>query len=623
MCGIAGLLNYSARELPAAGPLLQAMTASLAHRGPDDEDLWSDARAGVYLGHRRLSIIDLSSRGRQPMRGHAGSRLVLNGEIYNFRQLRAEMRHYPFQSRTDTEVLLAGLEDRGFDILSRLNGMFAFAFWSPRRRQLLLARDRLGIKPLYYTTQGGVFAFASELRALLDLPWVEKALDERALQQFLTFNKLAPPGTLFAGIHKFHPGHAMVVGAGGIQSYEPFWRIAFDRRPTGDPVSSVRAALEGAVDRRMVADVPVGAFLSGGVDSSAVARLMSERTSQAVRTYTIGFDEPGYDERTHARRVASAIGAEHRERVVTQGEIADFLPAVAEVFDEPLADATSIPIYFLARLAAQDGTKVVLTGDGADELFCGYRGWMKFPRLSPWFGALRSRWNPAHWALPLAAMTLPKTSRLREILRRARRGQELFWGGAGGLKGAAKDSVLTAEFLRRLEGDPAAEHIAGVRGAFEERHPRPGRASVVDWMCFVGAHDIVPNYYLHRADRLGMAASIELRVPFLDHELVDLAFSIPADRKIENGIAKAVLKQAVRDLMPADLVDRRKQGFCVPLQEWFGRSIYRHVDDNLDRFCTDTGIFRARAVRELGVTRGIHGLWNLYFLMTWFDRWLL
>src|SRR5690606_18244337 len=330
--------------------------AALAHRGPDDEGAWHDPHRGVHLGHRRLSILDLSEAGHQPMRTPRGTTIVFNGEIYNFEELKASLLPGErFASHTDTEVLLRLYERFGDDVLRHLNGMFAFALWDPGRGRLLLARDRVGIKPLYYTRQGGVFAFASEVRALLTLPWVRAALDEEALYHFLTYSKVMPPRTMFRDIYKLRPGHKMVVEVGGAARgeahCESYWEVAYENL---DGVSEealedrLFEALRRSVGYRMISDVPVGAFLSGGVDSSAVVALMAERTRHPVSTYSIGFEgAPGFDESAEARRVAERFGTRHHARVVTPQDIRDFVPRVADVYDEPLADATSIPLYFL------------------------------------------------------------------------------------------------------------------------------------------------------------------------------------------------------------------------------------------------------------------------------------
>ncbi len=630
MCGINGFLNLSGRTIETGDRLVDAMNRATAHRGPDDEGLWSDREAGVYLGSRRLSIQDLSDRGHQPMVSERGV-LAYNGEVYNFRELReASSSPATFVSDSDTEVLLAGLDRRGSRYLSRTNGMFGLAYWNRSDRSLLLARDRIGIKPLYYTTEGGVLSFSSEIRALFELPWVSRRLDEEALALYLTFNRVPAPRTLFAGIRKLEPGHVLTATAAGVHTCEPFWTP--ERRSSegqnGDELArEVRDELERSVQRRMISDAPVGAFLSGGVDSSAVVELMSRLTSKPVRTYTIGFEEERYDERAFARRIAEGAGADHREKLVTRPELEEFLPRMAEIFDDPLADATSIPIHFLASLARDDGTKVILTGDGADELFCGYRGWASYARREPLFRAMESRWNPLRRLFPLLLSPLGDSSPLREMGGRAARGEQYYWAGAGGLKTAARGAILSSEFLERSVFD-VHEHVRGLRDEFEAVSNGADSSSLLDWMSYSGVRDLLPNYYLHRADRLGMANSVELRVPFLDHHLVELALSIPGSHKLVDGEPKAILKKALEGVLSAETLYRPKTGFCVPLREWFGDGMESFVESRLDRLCQETGLFDARGLRKLlrrGAEEsgeGVHGLWNVYFLVNWFEHWL-
>jgi asparagine synthase (glutamine-hydrolysing) len=633
MCGINGVFDFRGAGGALEPALAVAMNRAIAHRGPDDEGNWEAPDGRVLLGHRRLSILDLSAAGHQPMTAPGGAVIVFNGEIYNFKELRPGLGGAPFASDTDTEVLLRLYERDGERCVADLNGMFAFAIWDPARRRLVLARDRIGIKPLYYTLLGGRFAFSSEVKALLTLPWVRAELDEAALCHFLTFNHLSPPQTMFRGIHKLEPGHLMVVGAGGIERDAPYWEASYDEAlPADEPAlaAHIEEALRRSVRYQMVSDVPVGTFLSGGVDSSAVVALMSEVSPGPVRSFTIGFDEaPGYDERDHARRIAERFGCDHHERLVTREEIVDFLPRVVEIYDEPLADATSIPIWFLSQLARQTGTKVILTGDGSDEIFCGYRNWLRYHRLQGAYGALQALPGPARRALAGLAARLGEDSPLQEILTRAARRQEFFWGGAGGFKDSTRRQVLSAGFAARLGGVDLHEHVAGLRRYFNRVAPADRRGSMVDWMAFVGLKDIVPNFYMYRADRLGMAHSIELRVPFLDHHFVRTALSVPARWKVQGGEPKYILKRALERIVPRDALYRRKQGFCVPLELWMQQSIVAHLERRAAGFCAETGLFDAAGIGNLvaqaraGNASVVHGLWNLYFLMTWFDRWLL
>lgn len=633
MCGISGLFNYGGVSRSIHASLIATMNAAIAHRGPDDEGVWESPDHRVLLGHRRLSILDLSANGHQPMVGPRGSVVVFNGEIYNFQELRPQVAGPPLRSASDTEVLLRLYEQSGLKCVDDLNGMFAFALWDPVRETLLLVRDRIGIKPLYYTTQGGIFAFSSEIKALLTLPWVRAELDEEALYHFLTFNHLSPPQTMFRGIHKLRPGHLLEVDRGGVGAERPYWEVSYDATLPPDEAGlavHIEEALRKSVRYQMVSDVPVGAFLSGGVDSSAVVALMSEVSSAPLRTFTIGFENAAtYDERDHARRIAERFRTEHHERVVTREEIVDFLPRIVGIYDEPLADATSIPVWFLAQLARQTGTKVILTGDGADELFCGYRNWLQYHRLQGAYRALVALPGPARRAVAGLGGLLHEDSALQEILRRAARGQEFFWGGAGGLKDSTRRQVLSAGYAARMAGHDLHAHVAEFRRYFARVAGADRQRSMVDWMSFVGLKDIVPNFYMYRADRLGMAHSVELRVPFLDHHFVRTALSVAGDWKVRGGEPKFILKRALRGLVPHEALYRRKQGFCVPLEIWMQGSIVDHLERRADSFCAETGLFNAQGIRQLvaqaraGKSGVVHGLWNLYFLMNWFDGWLL
>lgn len=633
MCGINGFYNYSGASLDDPCGLVEKMNLEIRHRGPDGNGVWAAHERGVYLGHQRLSILDLTNNGRQPMEGRNRSVIVFNGEIYNYRELKSGLPGMEFHSGTDTEVLLALYENQGAECLSGLNGMFAFAIWDENTRKLELVRDRLGIKPLYYTTVNGIFSFSSEIKSLLLLPWVRAELDEEALYDFLTFNRVAPPKTVFRHIRKLHPGHRMVVGKDGIECCEPYWEVDYsDYRNIGEEEIGDMLAreLEQSVRYRMVSDVTVGAFLSGGVDSSAIVALMSGQQSEPVKTYSIGFDQsPDFDERQHAEMISARYGTEHHEKTVCPRDLVDFLPGIVDIYDEPLADATSIPMYFLSQLARENGTIVVLTGDGADELFCGYRNWMHYAKLYPYYNFLLSA--PAALR-KLIAGTYDRfggNAATREILARLSKGQEMFWGGAGGFKESMKRSFLSAGYVERMEKKDSYDQIIEFRALFDRVKDNKGGADHVDWMTYVGMKYIVPNYYLYRADRMGMAQSVELRVPFLDHNFVNMAMSVPSGLKVKNGVPKYILKKSLEKTLPHSTLYRKKQGFCVPLQEWAGDIMLHYIEDNLAGFCSDTGLFDEQSMRlQVKATRAgkqdyVHTLWNFYFLMIWFRKWLM
>jgi len=633
MCGINGFFNYSKISISEQENLIERMNKAISHRGPDDCGIWSNPASNVYLGHQRLSILDLSERGHQPMVSPKGTAIVYNGEIYNFKILRKELISQPFFSETDTEVLLYIYEKFGHNCLDRVNGMFAFALWDEAKKELFLARDRIGIKPLYYTEINGVFAFASEIKALLSLPWIKAELDEEAFYHFLTFNKVIPPFTMFKNINKFHPGYMMVIGENGIKKYEPYWELSYSDYSSlseEDLIDLVVSKLEESVQNRLLSDVPVGAFLSGGVDSSSIVSLMSKNVSFPVKTYSIGFqNSPSYDERVYARKISRQFGTEHFEKIVTPQDIVEFLPKIVDIFDEPLADATSIPIYFLSQLARENGTIVILTGDGADELFCGYRSWMRYVKLFPYYRLLSKFPKIIRSGLANFYGAINKGSPYYEILNRLKKSQEFYWSGARGFKESTKHSFLSKDFVQKMAGKNSYDQVLYYQKLFGSIQKHNRESTFIDWLCFMGLKDSIPNYYLYRADHLGMANSIELRVPFLDHDYVNFAISIEGKWKIHANEPKYVLKKSLEGILPSEIIYRKKQGFCVPLLEWAGDVMVNYIESNLKVFCRETGLFNENGLREqISQTRKgnidyISMLWTIYFLMAWIRKWML
>ena len=633
MCGINGFYNYSNISLPHEESLLAKMNTAIQHRGPDDKGIWAQAPNGIFLGHRRLSILDLSSNGHQPMVGKNGNAIVYNGEVYNYRDLKKRFVDHQFCSETDTEVLLYMYDKLGDAMLNELNGMFAFAIWDQDKQELFLARDRVGIKPLYYTTFNGVFAFSSEIKALLELPWVRAELDEEAFYDFLTFGKLCPPQTMFKDIHKFHPGYKMLVGENGIEMYQPHWEIAysnFDNLSEADLSRIILDELRQSVSLRMVSDVPVGAFLSGGVDSSAIVALMNRSESASIKTFSIGFENaPGYDELVYARKVAKEFGTDHHEKMVTPKDMVEVLPQIIELYDEPLIDPTAIPIFFISQLARQHGVYVILTGDGPDELFAGYRSWMRYIRLYPYYRMFTKLPSGIKKAMLGSCKRIAPSSPYFEILYRASKNQEFFWGGAKGFKEGTKSTFLSERFLNSLESRDSYGRIDYFRTLYDSISKNGRTQSDVDWLCFVGFKDLIPNFYLYRTDRLGMGNSIEIRVPYLDHNFVHLALSIGARWKTNNREPKYILKRSLESILSRETLYRKKQGFCVPIREWAGDFLVDYVEKNLAKFCRQTGLFNEQNLKSQveefknGNINYMNAIWTIYFLMSWFKKWLL
>lgn len=633
MCGINGIYNFSGSVINDSENLINNMNQILSHRGPDDSGAWSDERKRIVFGQRRLSIIDLSSMGHQPMFSPKGNVIIFNGEIYNYQTVRERLDVTSYFSSTDTETILYAYEKFGEKCLDEFNGMFAFAIWDKEKEELFLARDRVGIKPLYYCVKNGIFAFSSEIKSLLSLPWINAKLDKNAFYHFLTFNKVFPPYTMFEDIYKFYPGYKMIVNRDGVKSYHPYWDIDYTNEfdiPPDRIEEKVYNELDKSVGFRMISDVPVGAFLSGGVDSSSIVALMNSRATGPVKTYSIGFESaPGYDELKYAREISQMFNTEHYEKVVSPREIEEFMPQVVDIFDEPLADATSIPIYFISKMARECGTIVVLTGDGGDELFCGYSNWGQYVKLSPYYHFLLKTPKVLLNAFLSASNHWLADSSIQEIISRAKDRQEFFWGGAGGFKESSKRNFLADEFRRDIGDLSSHDIILNLKKQFESVNPGQRNNKFIDWLCFVGLKLDIPNFYLYRADRLGMANSIEIRVPFLDHNFVRLAMNIDGNLKYKSGEPKYILKKSMERILPKSILYRKKMGFCVPLKEWTGDIITGYIEDNLNFICRETGLFdQSKIAHQIKKTKEgeqnyIFTLWNIYFIISWLKKWML
>ncbi|MCV2368734.1 asparagine synthase (glutamine-hydrolyzing) [Roseateles oligotrophus] len=568
MCGIHGI--YRLDGAPVESAHLSLMGNITQHRGPDDEGQHIDGDCGIAM--RRLSIIDLAG-GHQPLSNRDGSLwLVCNGEIYNYRELRAELqaKGYQFKTGSDSEVLLHLYDAEGDDFVLRLNGMFDFALWDARRRRLLIGRDRVGVKPLYVMQDGQRLAFATEAKALLALPGVTAALDPTVVASYLQLGYVAAPGCIFKGIRKLPPATLLAVENGKIREWR-YWRIAPTIRHDWNEaqwIDQVRTSLQRAVSMQMVSDVPIGAFLSGGVDSSAVVAYMARTSSAPIRTYAIGFEggeaEALYNELPYARQVSKLFGTQHRE-ILVKPDVVGLLPQLLWHMDEPLADTAFITTYLVSQFARQD-VKVILSGVGGDELFGGYRRYMgghyarRFQALPGWLQS----------AVGFAADRLPadRHSGLLNTLRLAK--------GFVASAGMAPDARYTS-YLQVLGQDLIAKLMLGEQGCGQ--HPLAqafadaGHEDELNRMLAVDAETQLPDDLLMLTDKMSMAVSLECRVPFLDHELLELAASMPSAIKIRDGRLKHVLKQALSDVLPDDILNRKKRGFGTPMGAWLKREL--------------------------------------------------
>ncbi len=560
-CGICGFAAAGAHRAPDR-PTLERMTRTLAHRGPDAEGAYCEGAAG--LGSRRLSIIDLPG-GDQPIANEDGTvRVVYNGEVFNYRELRQGLaaRGHRLRTQGDTEVIVHLYEEHGADCVRHLRGMFAFALWDRARETLLLARDRLGIKPLYYAEQDGVLAFASELKALLPV-LRRRELDPGALEEYVALGYVPAPRSMLAGVRKLPAAHTLEWSRGRAV-LRRYWAVRYDVRGADrlpEAARRLRALLEDAVRAWMVSDVPVGAFLSGGVDSSTVTALACRAAGGRVRTFSVGFDDPAYDERRYAREVARRYGTDHHEVVLGAGELAH-LPRLAWFLDEPLADDSAVPTFAVSRLAGRH-VKVVLSGDGGDELFGGY-AWTFRDQLRRWYGRLP---HPLRGALAHlgAGGEAPSASGWPARLRRGLR------DAAGTLEdGYLRRTTAGAAFKQALYHPALRARLAGYDGAAAARAwlAPDGEKDARERMLRADQSLYLPDDILFKVDRMSMAHSLEVRTPLLDHHLVEFAASVPYDLKVRGLASKYLLRRAVRDLVPAGLLRQRKQGFSMPVGRW-------------------------------------------------------
>jgi asparagine synthase (glutamine-hydrolysing) len=621
VCGIAGILRVDGA--PAGADLLGAMTSAIAHRGPDGDGFFCDGSVG--LGHRRLAIIDLAT-GDQPMATEDGSVvLVFNGEIYNFRELRRELegRGATFRTTSDTEVILQAYETWGVDCLPRLRGMFAFALWDRPRRRLFLARDRVGIKPLVYAWDGRRLLFGSEIKALLEDPGLPREIDWQALRDFLTLHYIPGPRTIFQAIRKLPPASYLLLD---LERGEPevhrYWDLRFapDPRPSeAEWLEGLRWHLTDAVRSHLVSDVPIGAFLSGGVDSSTVVALMAQATEGRVRTFSIGFDDADFDELRHARDVARRYDTQHFEYVVKPNAL-DTLPRLAWQFDEPFADSSALPTYYVSKITREHVT-VALSGDGGDENFVGYTRYARASRLHE-----RLDGFPAVLARPLLRLAA-------RLLPGGVRGQGyLDMLGAGPVDRYFKlMAYQRSETLRSLLSPAAREHVEPVvtpdlfrRLAAEGRAP-----DYVSALQYLDIHCYLPEDILTKVDRTSMAVSLETRVPLLDHVLMEYVATMPTALKFKEGAGKVILKRAMAGDLPAGILERRKMGFGLPIASWFRGELTDYVRDVLDgRRTRQRGLVDPRAVSALldehqGGGRDRSGqIWALLALEEWARRWL-
>jgi len=647
VCGIGGFIEEPGRSLDEMERVAQDVTDALAHRGPDDSGIWTDPNIAVALGNRRLAIRDLSPMGHQPMvSGDGRFVLVFNGEIYNLDALRSRLVDlgHCFRGRSDTEVLLAAVMQWGLvRSLERANGMFALALWDRAERQLSLARDRIGEKPLYYGWLGRTFLFGSELKALRRHPDFAVDIDRDALTLFFRHKYIPHPWSIFEGIKKLSPGCLAVVRPdGGGAPVEPvaYWdaRDAAEaaeadpfRSPMGGAVEQLDALLRDSVKLRMGSDVPLGALLSGGVDSSAVAALMQAQSDRPVRSFTIGFEEASFDESDHATAVARHLGMDHTKMTVTPRDALETIPLLPTIYDEPFADSSQVPSYLVSRLARSHVT-VALSGDGGDELFGGYNRYVWVPRVARWSArvpkaarhggvAMLSRVNPATWDRLLARAGPFLPSKLRH-----RTAGDKLTKLIDGLRASGPDDTY-----RRLVShwqEPSSLVIGGSepRTMISDPSGRPRIDDFTQMMMFLDATTYLPEDILAKVDRASMASGLEVRPPYLDHRVVEFAWRLPVDHKIVDGVGKAPLRGLLDRYVPRRLIDRPKMGFGVPIGDWLRGPLREWAASLLDPdVIARGGMLRVEPIRRVweqhisGRENRQYLLWDVLMFQSWLE----
>jgi asparagine synthase (glutamine-hydrolysing) len=589
MCGLAGYIGKGNTFLDDA-QLLKKMHAEIAHRGPDGHGAWSSKKHRTALVHRRLSIIDLSDDGLQPMQDKDGTVIIsFNGEIYNYQQLRKELQTlgHRFYTNTDTEVFLLAFKQWGIACLEKLDGMFAAALGNLKTDEWYLVRDRIGIKPLYLSQKGDYFSFASEIKSLWHLPWLEKKVSTRGFYHYLTFMVAPAPWTLFKGIYKLPAGHYAKITADRNISFHQWYnplvpKTVYSQQELNDEqfcIDQIRDLLRGSIKKRMMSDVPFGVFLSGGIDSSLNVALMAEFTSQ-VKTFNVSFsDGPEYSEVKWARKVAAEFGTDHHEITISEKEAFQFYEKMVYHQDEPIADCVCIPLYYVSKLLKDSGGTVVQVGEGSDELFCGYQNYANYlETYKKFYQPARLIPQPIKKAgVWCAAQLFPRKKYHLDLLKQWASGQHLFWSGAIAFSEQWKQDIIK---LDQQEPDQMVNLIYPemnqgydsyniVDYHLKQLYQQGPQADFYKSMAYLEFKQRLPELLLGRVDKMTMATSVEARVPFLDYRLVEFALQIQTKLKYKDGITKYILKKAAEGILPHDVIYRKKMGFAAPITRWF------------------------------------------------------
>jgi asparagine synthase (glutamine-hydrolysing) len=633
VCGIAGIFNYGNSPSLVSPDIIKRMTDVIAHRGPDDDGQYLSDDGRVGFGFRRLAIIDLSPAGHQPMSNADKSIWILfNGEIYNHLDIRKDLeaKGYSYKSKSDTETILYAYQEYGLAFIEKLYGMFGIAIWDSRKEQLVLVRDRIGIKPVYYSFNNGAVFFGSEIKSILSHPAVPAAqMNEQGLSDYLTLMMTPPNETLFKNIFKLEAGHYAVIDKHGMMTKRQYWDVAHETESFPKERFSVEAfcteniqrLLRDSIKLRMMSDVPFGVLLSGGIDSSVNVALMAELMTRPVETFSVGFkDLEKYNELGYARRVSQLFKTNHHEVMIDETDAMNFFPKMIWHLDEPNADPVCVPLYFVSKLARESGTIVVQVGEGSDEEFAGYTSYLRELRYKKYYYDLLPQ-VMKDFGYGFFKRTMPD-SLLADYARRAAKNDAPFFGGAVNFTEEAKQHLFAKKFQNRFpsSGRIADEYVRYLKTLVPN-------ADDLQKMVYVEFKNRLAELLLMRVDKMGMAVSIEARVPFLDHRLVEFAFRIPEQLKTKNGIPKYIMKKAAEGIIPNDIIYRKKQGFAAPVSEWLrkGKLSQMAEDRIFGSSLMSQDIFNDAAVRGLfemhrSGKQNLSGqIWTLLCASSWYD----
>jgi asparagine synthase (glutamine-hydrolysing) len=627
MCGIVGSLTFKNSNFRITDSYINQMRDTMIHRGPDGAGTWVSEDKKLGLGHRRLAIIDLSNNASQPMSSSDKTIWIsFNGEIYNHAEIRKELTNLGYHTwrtdHSDTEVIIYAFQEWGIDCIKKFRGMFAFSIWDNRNKTLWLVRDRVGVKPLYYSIHHGRIVFASEIKALLKDPDQKRSVNEKGLYNYLTFYTVPAPETLFKGIFKLEAGTWLKVNSDGDIIKKRYWDAienaqSVDDYDERDICEKILTTLGESVKYRKVSDVPVGVFLSGGIDSSTNAALFSESGKSSVKTFSVGYHQhydSQFDETGYAKSFAKQINATHYEKKLTIDQFLEFLPEMVRLQDEPIADPVCFPLYYLSKLAKDNGVTVCQVGEGADELFWGYPMWKMKLKLQQ-FNNMPFPNSFKKMALKGLSFFGKEEKHYYEWLRRGTNRLPIFWGGSEGLNENRKESVLSSEINNQFSNYTSWESIAPIYKRYIKNGGSPNNG--LSWMSYLDLNLRLPELLLMRVDKMSMGVSLESRVPFLDHKFVELAMGIPDSLKTKNGQLKYLLKQSVKNIIPDNIIHRKKQGFGVPLHEWFLDEYGEFAKSKLTNFNAKTNFFNQTKVNlMIEQNRG----WDLWFLLN-FSMW--